>query len=183
MICGVTWGKMINILIFKILMANFTRIIYQKNDDYMTPAYAWEDIQEYIPKHKVIWDPFFGDGQSGKTLTRLGFNTIHENIDFFQYNLGDVIVTNPPFSQIPQIISRLKELEKPFIMIMPSSKINTQYFRKLFSEDKNPIQIIIPKKRINFYKFQQPFATSNCAFDCFYYCWKIGLERDITWLI
>ena len=37
-------------------------------------------------------------------------------------------------------------------MIMPSSKINTQYFRKLFGSDDDPIQIIIPQKRIQFLK-------------------------------
>ena len=54
--------------------------------------------------------------------------------------------------KIPQILDRIKKLNKPFIMIMPSSKINTQYFRKLFGSDDDPIQIIIPQKRIQFLK-------------------------------
>ena len=75
---------------------------------------------------------------------------------------------------------------KPFILLIPSSKINTQYFRKLFSNNKDKIQIIIPKKRIHFTKLvdgKKPENWKNaCNFDCFYYCWKIGLENDITWL-
>jgi hypothetical protein len=43
------------------------------------------------------------------------------------------------------------EFNKPFISIMPSSKINTGYFRKIFNND-NPIQIITPPKRIQFMK-------------------------------
>jgi len=39
------------------------------------------------------------------------------------------------------------EVDKPFILLMPSSKINTAYFRPW--RNKN-IQIIIPKKRIQF---------------------------------
>jgi hypothetical protein len=69
---------------------------------------------------------------------------------------------------------------------MPSSKINTQYFRKLFCEDADPIQIIIPRKRIQFEKLVNGAKVQDqkqaCNFDCFYYCWKIGLERDIIWL-
>tara|TARA_R110000765_G_scaffold127778_2_gene225885 strand:+ start:803 stop:1261 length:459 start_codon:yes stop_codon:yes gene_type:complete len=152
----------------------------------MTPKYAWEHIKKYIPKDKVIWEAFYGDGESGKYLTELGFNTIHEPIDFFENNKGDIVVSNLPFSKCKEVLKRLKELNKPFIMIMPSSKINTQYFRKLFHDDTNPIQIIIPKKRIHFTKLvdgKRPEKSKNaCNFDCFYYCWKIGLERDITWL-
>jgi len=165
-------------------MATFTHKGFLKHDDYMTPKSAWEDIKEYIPKEKIIWEAFYGDGVSGTHLKELGFNTIHEPIDFFENNMGDVVVSNPPFSKIPNIIKRLKDLEKPFILIMPSSKINTQYFRKLFSN--NEIQIIIPRKRIHFEKKvngKTPDKWKNaCNFDCFYYCYKMNLPRDIVWL-
>ena len=167
-------------------MATFTHNTFMKHDDYMTPKYAWEDIKEYIPKDKVIWEAFYGDGESGKYLTELGFNTIHEEIDFFENDKGDIVVSNPPFSKCKEIFARLVQLDKPFILLLPSSKINTQYFRKLFSNNKDKIQIIIPKKRIHFTKKidgKTPEKWKNaCNFDCFYYCWKIGLENDITWL-
>ena len=158
-----------------------------KHDDYITPKYAWENIKSYIPQDKVIWEAFYGDGESGKYLKELGFNTIHEPIDFFENNKGDIVVSNPPFSLSKEVFTRLKELNKPFILLLPSSKINTQYFRKLFSDDKDPIQIIIPKKRIHFNKLvdgKTPDKWKNsCNFDCFYYTWKLNLKRDITWLI
>ena len=47
----------------------------------------------------VIWEAFYGDGESGAILTNLGCNVIHEEIDFFTNNEGDVIVSNPPFSK------------------------------------------------------------------------------------
>jgi hypothetical protein len=56
-----------------------------------------------------------------------------------------------------------------------------RYIRKLFCEDENPIQIIIPRKRIQFIKDGDKLEN-KCNFDCFYYCWKIGLNRDIIWL-
>lgn len=152
----------------------------------MTPFSAWEAIKDYIPNDKVIWEAFYGDGTSGKHLEDLGFEVIHKDVDFFTNDLGDVIISNPPFSQSKEVLERLVELDKPFIMIMPSSKINTQYFRKLFGKNENPIQIIIPRKRIHFQKLVDGKIPEGwkdaCNFDCFYYCYKIGLERDIVWL-
>ena len=167
-------------------MAGFHSKTFQLHDDYMTPKYAWENIKQYIPNNKIIWEAFYGNGDSGNYLKELGFNTIHEPIDFFENDLGDIIISNPPFSQAPDILKRLKELQKPFILIMPSSKINTQYFRKLFAEDPDPIQIIIPRKRIQFTKTIDGVVPKDykscCNFDCFYYCWKMNLPRDIIWL-
>jgi hypothetical protein len=134
----------------------------------------------------VIWEAFYGDGASGKYLTEMGFTVVHEPIDFFTENRGDVIVSNPPFSKSNEVMTRLKELGKPFIVIFPSSKINTQYVRTLFKDCEDKLQIIIPRKRIHFEKKiegKTPKDWKNaCNFDCFYYCWKINLPRDIVWL-
>lgn len=167
-------------------MAGFQTKTFTKHDDYMTPFSAWASIQQYIPKNKVLWEAFYGDGNSGTHLTNLKFKVIHEDIDFFENDKGDIVVSNAPFTLIPEVLSRLKEMNKPFILIMPSSKINTQYFRKLFCDTEDPIQIIIPRKRIQFLKMVDGVVDEDqkkaCNFDCFYYCWKIGLERDIVWL-
>jgi hypothetical protein len=166
-------------------MATFTPNGFLKHDDYMTPKYAWENIMNYIPKKK-IWEAFYGDGKSGRYLTELGFDTIHEPLDFFTNDLGDVIVSNPPFSLSREVMTRLRALNKPFIIIFPSSKINTQYMRNLFKDAEDKLQIIIPKSRIHFEKQidgKTPDKWRNaCNFDCFYYCYKINLPRDIIWL-
>ena len=159
-------------------MANFQHKTFIKYDDWNTPKYAWEDIIEYIPKDKIIWEAFYGDGKSGDYMKELGLNVIHEEIDFFKEDKGDIIISNPPFSLYREILDRLFLLDKPFIIILPSSKINTQYFRKW--KDKG-LKIIIPKKRIDFSKYDN-IKRSNCAFDCFYYCYKIDLPSCIIWL-
>lgn len=167
-------------------MASFHTKTFTQHDDYMTPKHAWEDIAEYIPKDKVIWEAFYGDGSSGEYLKDIGCKeVIHEDIDFYESDRGEVIISNPPFSDCKNIMPRLRELGKPFILIMPSPKISTQYFRQAFQDVDPPIQIIIPRKRIQFQKIVdgQPVEGENkCNFDCFYYCWKIGLPRDIVWL-
>jgi hypothetical protein len=164
-------------------MAGFQTKTFLKHDDYMTPKYAWENICHLIPKDKVIWEAFYGDGESGKYLRDLSFNVIHEPVDFFENDLGDMIVSNPPFSQIKEIMKRLLDLDKPFIIILPSSKINTSYFRAW--KDKG-LQIIIPIKRIHFEKHVEGDPVkdlkSSCNFDCFYYCYKMGFPSDIIWL-
>ena len=165
-------------------MAGFQTKTFLKHDDYMTPKSAWENIKHLIPQDKLIWEAFYGDGKSGEYLKELGFNVIHEPIDFFENNLGDVIVSNPPFSKSKEVMKRLKELDKPFIIILPASKICTSYIRENYKNDK--LQIIIPKKRIHFEKQinGKPIEgwKNACNFDCFYYCYKMGFNKDIIWL-
>ena len=163
-------------------MSNFSSSNFKAHDDYMTPKKAWSDIQHLIPRDKVVWESFYGNGQSGTFLTELGFTTVHGNHDFFTTDHGEIIVSNPPFSKIKEVLARMFELDKPFILIMPSSKINTRYFREW--KDKG-VQIIIPSKRINFDKIVDGTVAkskSNSNFDCFYYCYRMNLVKDITWL-
>ena len=166
-------------------MAGFHTKTFTKHDDYMTPDYAWKDIKEYIPKVK-IWEAFYGNGESGITLQSMGFDVIHEPIDFFdddELPEYDCIVSNPPYSDAKPIMERLAKLDKPFILIMPSSKINTSYFRENYMN--KGLQIIIPRKRIHFIKLvdgKTVKGKSVCNFDCFYYCYKMNLKRDIIWL-
>ena len=105
-------------------MAGFHTKTFLKHDDYETPKSAWENIKNYIPKDKVIWEGFYCTGTSGTYLQELGYNVIHENIDFFKHDKGDLLVSNPPFSLSKEVMTRCKEINKPFILIMPSSKIN-----------------------------------------------------------
>jgi len=165
-------------------MAGFHTKTFIKHDDYMTPKYAWENIAHLIPKDKVIWECFYGDGASGTYLEELGFNVIHEPLDFFENDCGDILISNPPFSKSKDVMKRLKELDKPFIMIMPASKICCSYIRENYKNSE--LQIIIPRKRIHFMKHIDGKPVEGwknaCNFDCFYYCYKMGFEKDIIWL-
>jgi len=157
-------------------------------DNYATDAGGWELIRDYIPKDKKIWAPFYCDGKQGEIFKDMGYDITHEDKDFFSYEPDDydLIIDNPPFSKFRYVCSRMKELDKPFILIMPSSKINTNYFRDNFMDVEDPIQIIIPRKRIHFIKLVDGNPVegqrNQCNFDCFYYCYKMNLPRDIVWL-
>ena len=168
------------------IMAGFQTKTFIKHDDYMTPFNAWNCIKHLIPKDKILWESAYGDGKSGEYLKELGFNVIHEPINYFieEPDEWDIQITNLPFSLKKEWFSKAKQLNKPFIILAPSSMINTQYIRKLFKNDK--LQIIIPKKRIQFNKLVDGVVPDNfsnrCNFDCFYYCWKMDFINDITWL-
>jgi len=165
-------------------MAGFSTKTFEKHDDYMTPKSAWENIAHLIPKNKIIWEAFYGNGESGKYLTDLGFDTIHQEVDFFENNLGEIIVSNPPFGKCKSIMKRLKELDKPFILILPSSKMTCSYIRDNYKDSK--LQIIVPRKRIQFIKLVNGKVPedykSKCNFDCFYFCYKMGFNNDIIFL-
>tara|TARA_Y100000592_G_C5370966_1_gene268501 strand:+ start:55 stop:567 length:513 start_codon:yes stop_codon:yes gene_type:complete len=169
-------------------MASFHTKTFQNHDDYMTPKKPWEDLKNYIPeKFKIIYEPFYGDGKSGDNLKEIfpDREIIHENIDFYKYSKilkYDMILSNPPFSDAKKIMNHLIEIDKPFILLMPSSKINTSYLR---AWKNKKIQIIIPRKRIQFIKMKNGEyveGKNSCNFDCFYYCYKMELPSDIIWL-
>jgi hypothetical protein len=162
-------------------MAGFSTKTFELYDDYMTPKNAWESIHHIIPKDKVIWEAFYGNGDSGKYLKEMGFNVIHENIDFFDHNKGDIVVSNPPFSLKKEIVTRLVALDKPFILLMPSATLLCGYMRELIGND---LQIIIPRKRIHFLKLVDGKLIDNrkCNFDCYYFCYKMNLSSGIQYL-
>jgi hypothetical protein len=162
-------------------MAGFGTKTFITDDDWMTPKEAWENITKYIPKDKIIWEPFFGDGKSAEYLREIGCQeVIHDKDDFFESDKGEVIITNCPFSIKKQIFNKLYELNKPFILIVPQFTLSTGYIRENFSSS-NDIQIIIPRGRIQFIH-KDKGKMGKCNFDCFYICYKMNLPQDIIWL-
>lgn len=146
---------------------------FQKDDEYMTPKSAWESIAHLIPRDKVVYEAFYGDGTSGQHLRDLGFTVIHEPIDFFKNtNLGDIVVSNPPFTKKKEVLDALVALNKPFILLMPLATLSREYFRRLFKDGE--FLLAIPHKRIQFVK--QGYSTSKCNFECAFFCYGLGRQ-------
>lgn len=159
-------------------MLNVQRQEHIKSDDYETPKSAFEDILHLIPRDKLIWDPFYCNGRSGQYMTELGLNVYHTDVDFFENNFGDIIISNPPFAKKKEVLTRLIELDKPFMLLLPTNTINYQYFHTIFNHKK--IQIIIPPKRINFIK--DGIQSKRCYFDCIWITYKMNFQNDIYFL-
>jgi hypothetical protein len=158
---------------------------FTKHDDYMTRKETWEDIKHLIPEG-VIWESFYGDGESGNHLRDiLNREVIHEEKDFFNWTPDhyDIIVSNPPFSKKKEVFTRLKELDKPFIMICPFNLVCYKYFADLFGNDSD-MRVVIPKRRIYFIKLEngEYKPLKRPSFDCVYYFYKIPLPLQINYL-
>tara|TARA_Y100001963_G_scaffold32158_1_gene44425 strand:- start:2297 stop:2773 length:477 start_codon:yes stop_codon:yes gene_type:complete len=149
------------------------------SDNYITNKEDWERIKDYIPKDKKIWSPFYCDGKQKQYFNDMGFDIIHEDRDFFSYTPEyDMVIDNPPFSKKKEILAKLKELDKPFILIAPSMMLSYKYFQ----EDYKDIQILIPYKRINFKHLNSDKKNYSPPFASFYYCYKMNLQKDLIFI-
>ena len=163
-------------------MPPFQTKVLSKHNDYITPKSVWTQIAQFLPKDKVIWEAFYCEGSSGQHLKDLGFDTIHKDVDFYKHDLGDIIVSNPPFETKRDVFVRLKALGKPFVMLSPADMMSSQYFSDLFGDS---IQVIVPRQRICFQRVEENGSVGEPRrgnFNTYYYCWKMCLPRDLVYL-
>ena len=151
------------------------------NDNYTTDKEGWSIIKEYIPKDKTIWCPFYCDGKQKVYLNELGFNdVIHNDEDFFKNDYENtIIIDNPPFGKFKSICIRLRELDKPFIIIGFPRILLMKWFQSLF---KKHLQIIIPFRRLTFSHLVNPKKGYTPPFGTQYYCYKMNLNKDLIFL-
>ena len=150
------------------------------SDNYITNKEDWEKIKEYIPKDKVIWSPFYCDGKQKEYFKDMGFDIIHQDKDFFSYIPEyDIMIDNPPFSKKKEILTRIKEIDKPFILIIPSVMLCYKYFQNYFKDD---LQIIISLNRIKFRHIDSTNKNYTPPYASFYFCYKMNLEKDLTFI-
>ena len=151
------------------------------SDNYATDKKGWEIIQDYIPKDKKIWSPFYCDGKQKEYFEEMGYDIYHEDRDFFSYEPDDydIIVDNAPFSKMKEICMRLKELDKPFILVAFSKVILMKWFQRLFKDD---LQVIIPFTRPTFTHLNNPKKGYTPPFGVQYYCYKMNLPKDLIFI-
>ncbi len=150
------------------------------SDNYATDKKGWELIKEYIPTDKKIWSPFYCDGAQKEYFKEMGFDIIHEDKDFFSYTPDyDIIIDNPPFSKWKEVCKKLKELDKPFIIIAFPKVFLLKGFQQLF---KDELQILIPEKRITFSHLTNSKQGYSPPYGTWYFCYKMNLKKDLIWL-
>ena len=163
-------------------MATYSAVQLEKNDSIATPIEVWNDIKKYIPLDKKIWCPFFFKGEL--TLKKITNNIIHSDKDFYKWKPDeyDIIIDNPPFRPMPKILERLFELDKPFMILCPISKLRTKYMKKNI-KDKKDITILYPSYRlwyINPNKNDKKFKSAT--FETIVLCYKMGFEKENIWI-
>jgi len=155
--------------------------LFQNDDDYTTPKYVWKMLDGIIDKNAVIYDPYYNKGETKQYLTELGYkNVIHYKEDFYTNHhkyTYDIILTNPPYSNKKKVFTALKQIDKPFIVIMPVSTITKKFTRDIFMDK---LQLLIPPKRMQFEK--NGINNKRCWFDTLFLAYKMNLPKDITFL-
>ena len=150
------------------------------SDNYITNKEDWIRIESYIPKDKKIWAPFYCDGKQKEYFEEMGCEIIHEDKDFFSYTPDfDIIIDNPPFSKKKDILKRLKELDKPFILVAPSVLLCYKYFQDYF---KDKLQIIVPYDRIKFKHLNSTNKNYTPPYASYFFCYKMNLEKDLIFI-
>ena len=97
-----------------------------------------------------------------------------------------MIITNPPFETTikKQILKKLVEIDKPFILVMNSLNTFSKYMREIFKDNFNELQIITPSNKIQFNRLEgdKLIKTKKCSFYCIYLCYKMNLKNEDLWL-
>jgi len=149
------------------------------NSDWNTPKYVWDIVLPFIPKDKKIWLPFYNDGYAGKYLKEKGYDIIHNNEDFWENNHGDCVIDNPPYKcegiikTKEKIMKRLIELDKPFMLLIPTTTIQTRYFKAIHNKH---FQLLIPRIKYNFEKREG--EITKCPFYTLWVCYKMNFKND-----
>tara|TARA_R100001163_G_scaffold11398_2_gene10424 strand:+ start:2049 stop:2555 length:507 start_codon:yes stop_codon:yes gene_type:complete len=157
------------------------------NVEYYTPRWVWDLLSPLIPKQLTIWEAFRSNDiascDSANYLRELGFNVVNPLCDFFDTNYDDVkadcCVSNPPFNKKKEVLQRLLEFDKPFMLILPNIILNTIYFIEM-AKKHSELQIVILPKRIDFIK--QNKEKSVASFHTLVVCYKFNLRQRLTFL-
>tara|TARA_R100000951_G_C2646636_1_gene182778 strand:+ start:1551 stop:2078 length:528 start_codon:yes stop_codon:yes gene_type:complete len=175
-------------------MANFKDCPkYNIYNDYYTPEYAWENISHLIPKDKIVWEACCLNSHKSKSpeyLSKICKEVVYDfNMNMLenQPDKYDMIITNPPFETNVKkdILKKLVELNKPFIIIMNSLNIYSKYMRDIFKDKFKNLQVITPNGKIHFEKLLDNGETkyqSNTSFYCIYLAYKLNLNPEDLWL-
>ena len=153
-----------------------------KDDEFYTFKETWESIQQYIPKDKVVWEAFSNNAEfeGPQYLKSICKEVIIGTGDFFKCEVPicDCVISNPPYSIKKDILERLKQLDKPFILILPTLALQTKYMKKLFGND---LQVIMPTNKIFYYKFNEDGTKKKydkLSWYCCFVCYKMNLPND-----
>lgn len=118
-----------------------------ETDNWSTPQLLWKELRQWIHPEAVIWDPCYNEGRSKIYLEDLGYVVVSEKKNLFEWTPAniDVIVTNPPFSNMEEVLSVLFALNKPMVLLLPARVWKNQWFRTLVNgRDVDMLQIATP---------------------------------------
>ena len=173
-------------------MASYRDYQPHKYDDFFTTEKSWiqisKIINKYIDPKLTISMPFYSPySKCNELLGKYIKNKIiYQDEDFFNFDRGDIVIDNPPFSNKSDILKKLYERNKPFMLILPITSICYKYFRNIFKNDIDKITILIFNGRPKYIKCDPNNGdlndNGNPTFDSMVLCYKIELPNNIMFL-
>lgn len=149
-------------------------------DDFQTPPDALKPLLSFLPKDKRIWEPACGRGNLVNTLQALGYSVCGTDkktgTDFLDRDtwtslkaLGDLIVTNPPYSLKDEFLRQAYRLGLPFAFLLPLTALEgterQSYYRRY------GLELILLPGRLH---FETPNRRpSDCWFPVAWFCSKL----------
>jgi hypothetical protein len=129
--------------------------------------------------------PFYGDGSAGKIMNSLGFQAIHEDQDFFKHDRGETVIDNTPYSIKKAVFTRLKQLNKPFMMLVPIDTFRSIFFQELFGLAE--VQLLVPRRRENCIKMNEQGTAplpnqKSTPFKLVWTCWKMNFPQQLNYI-
>lgn len=164
-------------------MANFKDSPhFQVHDDYYTPEWVWKQIKHLVPSDKVIWEACMLNAERSRSMEiwkKWGYEVVGDkswNILDCEVPDCDLIITNPPFDTElkKNILKRLMEIGKPFIIIMNNLNTFSKYFREIM--DLNETQIITPHEKLHFMKNGED-EKKKTSFYSVFVAYKMNLTK------
>ena len=155
----------------------------KEDGELYTPYCAVDPIIKYLPKDKIIWNPFDQEWSSFyQRLKEEGFNVVRSSLqegqDFFEYEPDewDIIASNPPFSLKDKVLERLYSFNKPFAVLLPLNSLQGKTRYKYF---KQGIQILSFDARICYHdKDHMDAVVKGSPFATAYFCRDL-LPKDL----
>jgi hypothetical protein len=148
------------------------------SDELYTPDWAFDILEPFIPKNKVIFECARGTEKLMDYMSSKGFQVVWTE-DFF--NMGrfkesefDIIITNPPYSKKDKFLQKCYELKKPFALLMPINALEGIKRQHLYR--KFGIQILFPPKRIDFNGKKAPWFYTA------WFCSGLNLPKDLMFI-
>jgi len=127
------------------------------NDEFYTPPYAIEPLLPFVPKSKVVWCPFDTERSHIPRMIRENGNVciathLEIGFDFFETScLGEVIISNPPYSMKNEVFEMLFNLRRPFAMLVGIAGLFESKRRFRMFRD-NQFEMMYFNKRISYFK-------------------------------
>lgn len=151
-------------------------------DDWETPIEAWKVALKKVPRSATLWDPFVCEGRSQIYLQDLGFrvtpaakcvdktsNGTCECMNLQTENLSfDILVTNPPFSQLESVVPWLLQFSKPLIFLVPVKVTTRTWFKTELENvphwisEPTRIAFIHDGRQMPFVNFDSCWVYANC---------------------